>query len=79
MLDAVEPRFPLRTSGRGMKSAELTFERDFKTGLRYRPFFGGSMTSRAVSLRVTPCLLECKFWLGDNGCKGSTDHPAISR
>jgi hypothetical protein len=27
-----------------MKPAELTFERDFKTGLRYRSFFEGSLS-----------------------------------
>jgi hypothetical protein len=37
------------------------------------------MTNHAVSLRVTPCLrLECKFWLGDDGWNGSSEHPAIT-
>lgn len=37
------------------------------------------MTNHAVTLRVTPCLrIECKFWLGDDGWNGSTEHPAIS-
>jgi hypothetical protein len=37
------------------------------------------MTNHAVSLRVTPCLrVECKFWLGDDGWNGSSEHPAIS-
>jgi hypothetical protein len=27
---------------------------------------------------VTPCLhIECKFWLGDDGWNGSSEHPAI--
>jgi predicted RNase H-like HicB family nuclease len=37
------------------------------------------MTSHAVALRVTPCLrIECKFWLGDDGWNGSSEHPAVS-
>ncbi len=37
------------------------------------------MTKHAVSLRVTPCLrVECKFWLGDDGWNGSSEHPAIT-
>jgi hypothetical protein len=37
------------------------------------------MTTHAVSLKVTPCLrIECKFWLGDDGWNGSSEHPAIS-
>jgi predicted RNase H-like HicB family nuclease len=37
------------------------------------------MTTHAVSLRMTPCLrIECKFWLGDDGWNGSSEHPAIS-
>jgi len=37
------------------------------------------MTNHAVALRVTPCLrIECKFWLGDDGWNGSSEHPAIS-
>lgn len=37
------------------------------------------MTNYAVALRVTPCLrIECKFWLGDDGWNGTSDHPAIS-
>jgi predicted RNase H-like HicB family nuclease len=36
------------------------------------------MTNHAVSLRVTPCLrIECKFWLGDDGWNGSSEHPSI--
>ena len=34
------------------------------------------MTSHAVTLGVKPCLqIECKFWLGDDGWNGSTEHP----
>jgi predicted RNase H-like HicB family nuclease len=37
------------------------------------------MTNYAGILMVTPCLrIECKFWLGDDGWNGSSDHPAIS-
>ncbi len=37
------------------------------------------MTNHAVSLKVTPCFrVECKFWLGDDGWNGSSEHPAIS-
>jgi hypothetical protein len=37
------------------------------------------MTTHAVVLRVTPCLgIECKFWLGDDGWNGSSEHPSIS-
>ena len=37
------------------------------------------MTNHAVSLKVTPCLrIECKFWLGDDGWNGSTEHPSIT-
>jgi predicted RNase H-like HicB family nuclease len=37
------------------------------------------MTNHAVSLKVTPCLrIECKFWLGDDGWNGSSEHPSIS-
>jgi hypothetical protein len=37
------------------------------------------MTTHAVALRVTPCLsIECKFWLGDDGWNGSSEHPSIS-
>ena len=40
---------------------------------------GEFMTPHAVLLRVTPCLrIECKFWLGDDGWNGSSDHPSIS-
>ena len=37
------------------------------------------MTNHAVTLAVKPCLrIECKFWLGDDGWNGSTEHPQIS-
>jgi hypothetical protein len=37
------------------------------------------MTNHAVSLKVTPFLrIECKFWLGDDGWNGSSEHPAIT-
>lgn len=37
------------------------------------------MRNHAVALRVTPCLrIECKFWLGDDGWNGSSEHPSIS-
>lgn len=37
------------------------------------------MTNHAVALRVTSCLrIECKFWLGDDGWNGSSDHPPLS-
>jgi hypothetical protein len=36
------------------------------------------MKTHAVILKVTPCLrLECKFWIGDDGWTGSTEHPPI--
>jgi predicted RNase H-like HicB family nuclease len=37
------------------------------------------MTTHAVALRVTPSLgIECKFWLGDDGWNGSSEHPSIT-
>jgi hypothetical protein len=37
------------------------------------------MTTHAVSLGVRPCLrIECKFWLGDDGWNGSSEHPSIN-
>jgi predicted RNase H-like HicB family nuclease len=40
---------------------------------------GGIMATHAVGLKVTPCLrIECKFWLGDDGWEGSSDHPPLS-
>lgn len=37
------------------------------------------MAKHAVSLKVTPCLrIECKFWLGDDGWNGSSEHPPIT-
>jgi len=37
------------------------------------------MTRHAVTLRVKPCLgIECKFWLGDDGWNGTTEHPLIT-
>jgi len=37
------------------------------------------MTARTVALRVTPCLgIECKFWLGNDGWNGSSEHPSLS-
>ena len=37
------------------------------------------MTNHAVTLGVKPCLrIECKFWLGDDGWHGSTEHPSIT-
>jgi len=37
------------------------------------------MTTHVVALRVTPCLgIECKFWLGDDGWNGSSEHPSIT-
>jgi hypothetical protein len=37
------------------------------------------MPNHAVALRVTPCLrIECKFWLGDDGWNGSSEHPYIT-
>jgi hypothetical protein len=37
------------------------------------------MANHAVPRRVTPCLrVECKFWLGDDGWNGSSEHPAIT-
>jgi hypothetical protein len=36
------------------------------------------MKSHAVMLGVKPCLrIECKFWLGDDGWNGSSEHPPI--
>jgi hypothetical protein len=37
------------------------------------------VTHHAVALRVKPCLLlECKFWLGDDGWNGISEQPAIT-
>ena len=37
------------------------------------------MKSYAVALGVKPCVrIECKFWLGDDGWNGSSEHPPIS-
>jgi predicted RNase H-like HicB family nuclease len=37
------------------------------------------MTTHAVALPVTPCLaIECKFWRGDDGWNGSSEHPSIT-
>jgi hypothetical protein len=37
------------------------------------------MANQAVTLRVTPCLrIECKFWLGEDGWKGSSEQPSIT-
>jgi hypothetical protein len=37
------------------------------------------MSNHAVSLTVTPCFrVECKFWLGDDGWNGSSEHPRIT-
>jgi predicted RNase H-like HicB family nuclease len=37
------------------------------------------MTTHAVALRVPPSLaIECKFWLGDDGWSGSSEHPSIT-
>ena len=37
------------------------------------------MKNYAVMLGVKPCLrIECKFWLGDDGWNGSTEHPPIN-
>jgi hypothetical protein len=37
------------------------------------------MTKHALALRVTPCLhIECKFWLGDDGWNGSSEHAFIT-
>ena len=37
------------------------------------------MSNHAVALKVTPCVrIECKFWLGDDGWNGTSDHPAIT-
>ena len=37
------------------------------------------MTTHAVALRVTPSLaIECKFWLGDDGWSGISEHPSIT-
>jgi len=37
------------------------------------------MKSQAVTLGVKPCLrIECKFWLGDDGWNGSSEHPSIT-
>jgi hypothetical protein len=48
---------------------------------RYHPlrfFTGANMNPHAVTLRVMPCLkIECKFWLGDDGWNGSSEHPSV--
>jgi len=37
------------------------------------------MTHHAVTLGVKPCLLvECKFWLEDDGWNGISEQPAIA-
>jgi len=37
------------------------------------------MKNHAVMLGVQPCLrIECKFWLGDDGWNGNTEHPPIA-
>jgi predicted RNase H-like HicB family nuclease len=37
------------------------------------------MKSHAVTLGVKPFIrIECKFWLGDDGWNGSSDHPPIT-
>jgi hypothetical protein len=37
------------------------------------------MANHVVTLKVTPCLrIECKFWLGDNGWNGTSEHPSIT-
>ena len=37
------------------------------------------MSNHAVALKVTPYLrIECKFWLGDDGWNGTSEHPAIT-
>jgi hypothetical protein len=37
------------------------------------------MPNHSVARTVTPCLrMECKFWLGDDGWNGSSEHPSIS-
>ncbi len=37
------------------------------------------MSNRAVGLSDAPRLrIECQFWLGDDGWKGSTEYPSIS-
>ena len=37
------------------------------------------VTTHAVALRLTPSLgIECKFWLGDDGWTGSSEHPSIT-
>jgi hypothetical protein len=37
------------------------------------------MTNHAVALSVKPCLrVEWKFWLGDDGWNGSSEHPSVS-
>jgi len=37
------------------------------------------MKTHAVTLGVKPCLrIECKFWLGDDGWNGSSEHPPIA-
>jgi predicted RNase H-like HicB family nuclease len=37
------------------------------------------MTTHAVALRLAPCLaIECKFWRGNDGWSGSSEHPAIT-
>lgn len=37
------------------------------------------MKTQAVTLAVKPSLrIECKFWLGDDGWNGSSEHPCIT-
>lgn len=37
------------------------------------------MKSHAVTLGVKPRVrIECKFWLGDDGWNGSSEHPPIA-
>lgn len=37
------------------------------------------MSNHAVALKVTPCVrIECKFWLGDDGWNGTSEHPPIT-
>jgi hypothetical protein len=37
------------------------------------------MKHHTVMLGVKPCLrIECKFWLGDDGWNGSTEHPPVT-
>jgi len=46
------------------------------------PSHGGGgliMANHAVSLKIIPCLrIECKFWLGDDGWNGMSEHPSIT-